>query len=102
MHPNLPPLDRFPLSRDHPRKADIIAETNHSLLNIWPFKTEAERDRFIDWNLTSFITKGIPDGVYEKILQVARVNVLFFYTDDMFESQSEESDESESAMERMG
>ncbi|KAJ6570962.1 isoprenoid synthase domain-containing protein [Mycena vulgaris] len=118
MHPNLPPLDRFPLAREHPRKADIIAETNHYVLNIWPFKTQDEQDRFIDWNQTSIITKGIPDGVYEKTLQVARVTVLFFYTDEMFESKSEdtsallrrmvnmmkaktESDESESALERM-
>ncbi|KAJ6570531.1 isoprenoid synthase domain-containing protein [Mycena vulgaris] len=118
MHPNLPPLDRFPLARDHPRKADVIAETNHYLLNIWPFRTQAERDRFVDWNVTSVITKAIPDGVYEKTLQVAHVNVLFFYTDEMFESKSEdtsallrrmvnmmraktESDESESALERM-
>ncbi|KAJ6460004.1 isoprenoid synthase domain-containing protein [Mycena sanguinolenta] len=90
MHPSLPPLARFPLAREHSRSAEIIAEINDFILTTWPFKTQAEREQFVDWNVTAIITKCVPDGDYEKTLWLAKINVLFFHTDECFESNSEE------------
>ncbi|KAJ7848109.1 isoprenoid synthase domain-containing protein [Mycena leptocephala] len=92
MHPDLPPFDRFLLAREHPRSAEIIAETDLfiSKLEVTVFKSQAQRQKFLDDDLTSIITRGIPDGQYDKMLTMARANILYFIADDYFESTSEE------------
>ncbi|KAJ7904206.1 hypothetical protein B0H13DRAFT_2024947 [Mycena leptocephala] len=92
MHPDLPPFSRFPLAREHARSAEIIAETAHfiSKLDVTAFKSQAQRQKFLDDDLTQIITRGIPDGQYDKMLTMARANILYFIADDCFESTSEE------------
>ncbi|KAJ7848095.1 isoprenoid synthase domain-containing protein [Mycena leptocephala] len=96
MHPDLPPFDRFLLACEHPRSAEIIAETDLfiSKLEVTVFKSQAQRQKFLDDDLTSIITRGIPDGQYDKMLTMARANILYFIADDYFESTSEASNES--------
>ncbi|KAJ7914051.1 hypothetical protein B0H13DRAFT_2003318 [Mycena leptocephala] len=91
MHPDLPPFSRFPLAREHARSAEIIAETAHfiSKLDVTAFKSQAQRQKFLDDDLTQIITRGIPDGQYDKMLTMARANILYFIADDCFESTSE-------------
>ncbi|KAJ7929790.1 hypothetical protein B0H13DRAFT_2537801 [Mycena leptocephala] len=59
MHPGLPPFARF---REHSRSPEIVAETNTYILTTWPFKSQAEWDQFVHWDVTSVITKCVPDG----------------------------------------
>ncbi|KAJ7910837.1 hypothetical protein B0H13DRAFT_2011092 [Mycena leptocephala] len=53
-------------------------------------KLDAQRQKFLDDDLTSIISRGIPDGQYDKMLTMARANILYFIADDYFESTSKE------------
>ncbi|KAJ6570961.1 isoprenoid synthase domain-containing protein [Mycena vulgaris] len=86
MHPALPPLNRFPLSRQHPMETEIIAATDHFILKIAPFQTQTQREKVLRWELTGIITKAIPDGQYERMLTVARANIIYYMADDFFET----------------
>jgi hypothetical protein len=60
MHPDLPAFSRFPLAREHARSAEIIAETDLfiSKLDVTIFKSQAQRQKFLDDDLTSIISRG--------------------------------------------
>jgi hypothetical protein len=62
MHPDLPPFNRFPLAREHARSAEIIAETDLfiSKLDVTVFKSQAQRQKFLNDDLTPIITRGRP------------------------------------------
>jgi hypothetical protein len=60
MHPDLPAFSRFPLAREHARSAEIIAETDLfiSKLHVTAFKSQAQRQKFLDNDVTPIITRG--------------------------------------------
>ncbi|KAJ6535534.1 isoprenoid synthase domain-containing protein [Mycena capillaripes] len=82
----LPPLSQFPPAREHPMKDEIIAENNRYIAEVFPFKTQAERDLTI----IESTSLAIPDGQLERMKLITRFNVLYLATDELFESSATE------------
>ncbi|KAJ7351364.1 isoprenoid synthase domain-containing protein [Mycena albidolilacea] len=108
MHPDLPPLNRFPLAREHSRSAEMIAEANLYFSNLKLQTTLSPQARFEHiqtadsaglipksmqqyYHLTDVLTEALacPNGPYDRTLTITRAAILFFIADDYMDSTFE-------------
>ncbi|KAJ7312848.1 hypothetical protein DFH08DRAFT_821696 [Mycena albidolilacea] len=99
MHPDLPPLNRFPLAREHSKSAEMIAEANLYLSNLKLQTTllpQAHLEHMQTADLAGLIPKNVltealvcPNGPYDRTLTITRAAILFFIADDYMDSTFE-------------
>ncbi|KAJ7333317.1 isoprenoid synthase domain-containing protein [Mycena albidolilacea] len=99
MHLDLPPLNHFPLAREHSRSAEMIAEANLYLSSLrlkTTLLSQAQLEHMRTTDLAGFVPKNVltealvcPDGHYDRTLTISRAVILLFIADDCVDSTSE-------------
>ncbi|KAF9060440.1 isoprenoid synthase domain-containing protein [Rhodocollybia butyracea] len=76
----------FPPARQHPRRSELLKDSEEYFLKRWPFETEAARQHFCRSILADYVAKTVPDTEHwEKLVFAARAVTWAFLLDDMVE-----------------
>lgn len=69
----------------HPRADAVCAELDSFFIQHWPFKSQEERNRFLNSQTNRFACWALPLADDDRLLDTVKVNTLLFLLDDVAE-----------------
>lgn len=81
---NKPPPTIFDI-QCHSRADAVCAELDSFFIQHWPFKSQEERNRFLNSQTNGFACWALPLADDDRLLDTVKVNTLLFLLDDVAE-----------------